>query len=202
MTTPETCQLALKEWAVTIQALADGDQIMMLRKGGIHEESKDFRVVHPEFLLYPTYLHQREDLLKASHRPVLRRLLADCPADDAAVPLTHWARVEALLEVDDPEQVQRLAPHHIWTDAYAESRLHWKPMAPLTVMLLRVYRLETPATVPFLPEYGGCKSWVDIIPTVRLGQAEPVVAEARFGDMLAAVHGSIGEPAGVAMRMG
>ena len=55
MTTPVTCQLALKEWAITVKALADGDQIMMLRKGGIHEESKDFRVVHPEFLLYPTY---------------------------------------------------------------------------------------------------------------------------------------------------
>ena len=69
MTTPATCQLALKEWAITVKALADGDQIMMLRKGGIHEESKDFRVVHPEFLLYPTYLHQKEDLLKDSHQP-------------------------------------------------------------------------------------------------------------------------------------
>lgn len=201
MTTPETCQLALKEWAVTVQALADGDQIMMLRKGGIHEESKDFRVVHPEFLLYPTYLHQRADLLKETHRPGLRRLLADNPADDAAIPLTHWARVEALLEIADQERVNRLAPHHIWTDTYAHSRLHWKPMVPLTVMLLRVYRLETPVTIPFLPEYGGCKSWVDIIPTVPLGNAEPVLNDAPFAKMLSAVKTSISDPAAAAMRM-
>ena len=202
MTTPATCQVALKEWAITIKALADGDQIMMLRKGGIHEEGKDFRVVHPEFLLYPTYLHQREDLLKDSHRPALRRLLADHPADDAAVAFTHWARVEALLEVDGQGTVDSLAPHHIWTDGYAQSRLRWKPMTPLTVMLLRVYRMETPTTAPFLPEYGGCKSWVDVIPTVRLGAAEPVVDEARFGEMLAAVRSAVGDAAAVAERLG
>ena len=191
MTTPDTCQLALKEWAVTVQALADGDQIMMLRKGGIHEDSKDFRVVHPEFLLYPTYLHQREDLLKDGHRPALRRLLADHPADDDAVTFTHWARVHELLEIDGQDGVDRLAPHHIWTDAYAHARLHWKPMTPLTALLLRVYRLETPATVSFIPEYGGCKSWVDIIPTVRLGQAVPVLDDARFAAMAEAVRGSL-----------
>ena len=61
---PDRCQIALKEWAVTVQALARGEQILLLRKGGIHEEGKDFRVIHPEFLLYSTYEHQREDLLK------------------------------------------------------------------------------------------------------------------------------------------
>ena len=191
MTTPTTCQLALKEWAITVQALADGDQIMMLRKGGIHEESKDFRVVHPEFLLYPTYLHQREDLLKDSHQPALRRLLADDPNDAEAVTFTHWARVHELLEIDRLDKVASLAPHHIWADTYAESRLHWKAMVPLTVMLLRVYRMEHPTTAPFIPEYGGCKSWVDVIPTVRLGEAVPVVDDARFAAMVDAVHESL-----------
>ena len=192
MATPATCQLALKEWAVTVKALADGDQIMMLRKGGIHEESKDFRVVHPEFLLYPTYLHQRADLLKDSHQPTLRQLLADHPADNDAVTFTHWARVQELLEIDRPDKVADLAPHHIWTDTYAQSRLHWKPMVPLTIMLLRVYRMAAPVTAPYIPEYGGCKSWVDIIPTVRLGELTPVVDDARFGEMVEAVRGSLG----------
>ena len=192
MTTNTTCQLALKEWAITVRALADGDQIMMLRKGGIHEESKDFRVVHPEFLLYPTYLHQREDLLKDSHQPTLRQLLSDSPADDDNVTFTHWAQVHELLEIDQLGKVEDLAPHHIWTDTYAESRLHWKPMVPLTIMLLRVYRMESPVTVPYIPEYGGCKSWVDIIPTVRLGQLTPVVDDTTFAQMVEAVRGSLG----------
>ena len=202
MTIPATCQLALKEWAVTVQALADGDQIILLRKGGIHEDSKDFRVTHPEFLLYPTYLHQRADLLKPSHRPTLRQLLADSPGDNDAVTFTHWARVAELLEIDRQDAVARLAPHHIWTDTYAQSRLRWKPMAPLTALLLRVYRMAEPTTAPFIPEYGGCKSWVDIIPTVRLGAATPVLDDARFAAMLAAVKASIGDPAATTARLG
>jgi hypothetical protein len=49
--------MALKEWAITVEAMAQGDQVLLLRKGGIHEEGKDFRVIHDEFLFYPTYLH-------------------------------------------------------------------------------------------------------------------------------------------------
>ena len=73
----ENCQVALKEWAVTVRALAEGRQTLLLRKGGIHEESQDFRVIHPEFLLYPTYEHQREELLREEFQPALRDLLAE-----------------------------------------------------------------------------------------------------------------------------
>ena len=74
---PDVCQMALKEWAVTVQALAQGQQILLLRKGGIHESGKNFRVIHPDFLLYPTYEHQREDLLKEAHQSSLRRVLQE-----------------------------------------------------------------------------------------------------------------------------
>ena len=148
--------------------------------------------MHPEFLLYPTYLHQREDLLKDSHQPTLRQLLSDSPADDDSVTFTHWAQVHELLEIDQLGKVEDLAPHHIWTNTYAESRLHWKPMVPLTIMLLRVFQMESPVTVPYIPEYGGCKSWVDIIPTVQLGRMTPVVDDAAFAQMVEAVRGSLG----------
>ena len=79
---PDKCQVALKEWAVTVKALAEGQQILLLRKGGIHEESKDFRVIHPEFLLYPTFEHQREDLLREEYQPDLRAVLAEPRRED------------------------------------------------------------------------------------------------------------------------
>ena len=69
MTTPDKCQMALKEWAITCEAIGRGEQILLLRKGGIHEDSKDFRVIHREFLLYPTYEHQKADLLRPEHQP-------------------------------------------------------------------------------------------------------------------------------------
>jgi hypothetical protein len=188
---PEQCQIALKEWAVTVQALAQGQQVLLLRKGGIHESSKDFRVIHPQFLLYPTYEHQRADLLKPVHQPSLEQLLADAPSRDT-ITFTHWASVAETIEVEDQAKVDDLSPHHIWTPAYAQSRLHWKPMLPLSILLLRVYRMEQPVTVPYLPEYGGCTSWVEIMPKVRLGNLQAVLTDQEFQRQVDSIKGSLG----------
>ena len=188
---PERCQIALKEWAITVQALAAGEQILLLRKGGIHESGKDFRVVHPEFLLYPTYEHQREDLLKGSRQPALQQLLADTPKSES-ITFTHWAQAAEILEVEEQERVDDLSPYHIWTDEYAQSRLRWKPMLPLSILLLRVYRMEHPVTVPYIKEYGGCTSWVEILPRIDLGNLQPVLDDAEFRRQVDAIKGSLG----------
>ena len=176
---PNNCQMALKEWAITIEAMAQGDQVLLLRKGGIHEDGKDFRVIHREFLFYPTYLHQKEDLLQPSHQPALRKLLEQ-PQDDTKIIFSYWAKAEEVLEISDQNNVDDLEPHYIWTTTYAQSRLHWKPMLPLSVLLLRVYKLEQPVTVSYLPEYGGCTSWVEILANVNLGKLEQVLNDAEF----------------------
>ena len=176
---PDKCQMALKEWAVTVEAMAKGDQVLLLRKGGIHEDGKDFRVIHREFLFYPTYLHQKEDLLQPAYQPALRKLLEQ-PQDNDRITFSYWARAEDLLEISEQEKVDNLKPHHIWTTAYAQSKLHWKPMLPMSVLFLRIYKLEQPATVPYLPEYGGCTSWVEVLSDVNLGRMEPVLNDAEF----------------------
>ena len=194
---PSQCQVALKEWAVTIQALSLGQQILLVRKGGIHEAGKDFRVIHPEFLLYSTFEHQREDLLRPESQPALRELLAQ-PRDEAQINFTHYAKVAELIEISDQEKVDDLSPHYIWTKEYAQSRLHWKPMLPLAVMLLRVYRMGNPISVPFLPEYKGCTSWVDILADVPLGKLQPVLSDEEFQRLMDQIKGSLGMAVGAA----
>ncbi len=76
MSLPVVSSLALKEWAVAVKSLGRGDQVIVLRKGGIHREDRDFRLVHPQFLLYPTYEHQRVELIKPDVRPAPWRRLA------------------------------------------------------------------------------------------------------------------------------
>src|SRR5262245_11545086 len=62
-------EYALKEWAVTVAALSRGDQVLVLRKGGIGE--KRFEFPHRSFFLFPTYLHQRPELVKPEARAEL-----------------------------------------------------------------------------------------------------------------------------------
>ena len=188
---PEQCQIALKEWAVTVRALADGQQILLLRKGGIHEGSQEFRVIHPDFLLYPTFEHQRKDLLREEYRPSLAEILVE-PRQEGQLTFTHWARAAEVIEVSEQSKVDQLAPYHIWTDAYAQARLNWKPMLPLSIMLLRVFQLERPVTVPLLPEYNGCTSWVEVLTRVPLGRLVPVLPEDEFQRRVDEVKGCLG----------
>jgi len=51
---------ALKEWATVVNALENGDQTVLLRKGGILEDSSGFVVESEKFFLFPTFEHQEK----------------------------------------------------------------------------------------------------------------------------------------------
>jgi hypothetical protein len=169
----------LKEWAVACEALGRGQQLLLLRKGGIREEGRDFKVDHQEFLLFPTYEHQRADLVKPAARADLERVLqARGPAEQ--VTLRHWAAVEQIFPVSELSALRRLADFHLWSEAYVEERLRWKPTQPLQVLALRVYALPAPVRLENGPEYGGCKSWLTLREALSLEGSRPVLPEAEF----------------------
>ncbi len=179
MPLPNSSGLALKEWAVAVRALAKGEQILILRKGGIHRDDKEFRVVHPEFLLYPTYEHQKSDLIKTDKQDDLDESLAE-NSSSAVIKLDYWCEVTDKFEVSAQDMLDRIAPYHIWTTDYAQKRLHWRPKYPLTIALLRVYALQQPQTLPVLDEYGGCKSWVELAQNVQLGNVTPILNDEEY----------------------
>lgn len=188
--------IALKEWAVTVRALAEGEQLLTLRKGGIREESKHFELEHDRFFLYPTFDHQRNDVVREAHTPELRRALEEGVWPDGEPP-THaltrdggipqpdrvrvraWAEVAAHYTVTDPRIVNDLSPFYIWTTDYAEKRLSWKPRHPLHVVLLRAYRIPRPVTVRVRGDYGGCRSWLEIARDLPF-EGTPVLSDDEF----------------------
>jgi hypothetical protein len=194
---------ALKEWAVTVRALAEGEQLITLRKGGIREENKHFEVAHKKFFLYPTFDHQQAGLVRESHVPELKRALEDGvwnpPAPTArmmeagipvpqpvSVRLRAWAEVVDTYEVTAANAVEMLSPFHVWTPEYAIKRFSWKPRHPLHVLLLRTYRIQRPVTIKVKEEYIGCKSWVEVARDLAF-EGTPVLSDSEF----AAVRGSV-----------
>src|SRR4051794_5706629 len=61
---PPTCATAFKEWSGVCQALGDGRQSLILRKGGIAEGPAGFVPEHEVFWLYPTRVHQAQQGLR------------------------------------------------------------------------------------------------------------------------------------------
>ena len=198
---------ALKEWAVLIAALGQGRQIVTIRKGGIREETKDFRVRHAAFLLYPTYDHQQAELLKPEYRADLAEVLGQGVDPARNVTISHYARVTDAFETSSDEVVRALGPSHIFSDDYAEKRLHWRPRKPLEVMLLRVCRLPRPHKLAVVPEYGGCKSWIELPGDIALDGMTPVLDDATYARLagpvraLFAAEGAAEGAAGVASQM-
>jgi hypothetical protein len=191
MLLPPVSDLALKEWAVAVKALSRGDQVLILRKGGIHKEDKDFRMVHPEFLLYPTYEHQKVELLKPAFRNSLEETFGenDIPG---LVTLGYWCQVTDKFELEDESVLDALSEYHMWSDDYAQARLHWRPKSPLTVALLRVYELQQPQALPILDAYNGCKSWVELGQDVPLGYMTPVLSDSAYEAKADAVRKTLG----------
>ena len=188
--------IAFKEWAVTVRALAEGEQLLTLRKGGIREENKHFEVEHERFFLYPTFDHQQNNLVRESHHPELRRALEEgvwpdeeppprALIQDGGIPqpdrvrLRAWAEVTDHITITDPRAVDALSPFYIWTPDYAEKRLNWKRRHPLHILLLRVHRIPRPVTVRVRDEYHGCRSWVEIDRDLPF-EGTPVMADEEF----------------------
>jgi len=187
-------RLAFKEWAIVCRALAEGRQILILRKGGIAEEKGIFRPDHSRFWLFPTYLHQKPDGLKPEAAAGLADVERHRPPTDI-VRLTHYVEVPAAFRADRLEQVLDLDRYHAWSEATVRQRFAYR--APgLYVLLARVYAIADSVDVPNRPEYDGCKTWVDFgaeIPAV----GTPVLSDRAFAEALEAIDRAI-HPTGTA----
>lgn len=176
--------VALKEWASAIEALATGEQIMLMRKGGIIEETKDFRLVSPKFYLMPTYEHQRRELLKEPYQGLVDRTIEGWDPQAGTVRIAYCAEAVHDLAIDDQAKLDKLREFHIWTDAFADERLKWKRKQPLHVLLLRVYRLHQPVEIPLLDAYTGCKSWVSLESHIPNADRIPVLSDEMFQEVV------------------
>jgi hypothetical protein len=151
---------ALKEWAVVVHALLEGEQILDVRKGGLREDGRHFAVQSNRLWLYPTTEHQKGELLKEPYRHWLD--LASAAPVGEPIRIDGWADVARVATIIEQDQLEAIESKLIWTGDYAASRFNWKKRDPLWVLALRVHRLEEPITVPWREDYGGCTSWVDL----------------------------------------
>ena len=181
----DSLRYALKEWAVAVKALERGETALVVRKGGIRE--KAFAVPKSRFLLLRGYEHQRPELLKSEHR----HLMDGIPdlTDDGPLRFSSFAEVAGAYEISEPEELAAIDPHHMWTSEYAESRFKWRPKKPLTVLVLRTYLLPETVELPYVDEYGGCKSWIELQQAVPVEGARPVLAEEDFRKFIAPALG-------------
>jgi hypothetical protein len=148
---------ALKEWSNVIEAIGRGQQVILVRKGGIADPS--FGVDAPQFYLYPTYFHQGE----SDARP--------------SVMITHWCEVARNWEIRDLELLYRLGPLVSMPKETLDARYRFRPNQALHVIGIRSFELASPQTIAFRDSYVGCRSWISIDDEIDIAGSRPVLSE-------------------------
>jgi hypothetical protein len=167
--------IALKEWAIICKALEYGRQTLLLRKGGIMEYRKGFEVKHSKFLLYPTFEHQSMNSIKTEYKEKLNEIVDQnkyikngINDDDKNHGINNiniiklFAKVEDVVEITDKTILSNLRDHHIWSDEYVMMRMNYNPNKPMSILLLRIYKMRDPLIIDIKDQWSGCKSWIDI----------------------------------------
>ena len=157
----EFVRAAFKEWAVIVDALGRGDQIIILRKGGINEGAGGFKMEHPRFLLFPTLFHQqRESVLPSAQ--IRFDLLAPNFPPPGKLRLEFFAETAAAAKLDSLADARALNGQHVWRDEVIAERFDWGRDKSIFALAVRILQLPQPVELPLMPAYAGCKSWVEL----------------------------------------
>ena len=181
--------VAFKEWAVVVDALGSGRQIVILRKGGISEGRRGFQVEHAEFFLFPTLVHQQRDAVLPSAEAHFDAVALQ--PDPAHVRLQYCAHVVSWRRLDSLVAVERLRGQHIWRDEVIAQRFEWGKERNIYALAVRVFQLPTPVELPVLPTFAGCKSWIDLERELSTEAATPVLSKEAFNEKLNQFHAAL-----------
>ncbi len=176
MALPVSLQVALKEWAVVCDALDSGRQIILLRKGGIQEAAGGFELEHPQFLLFPTYLHQNAQMLK----PGAAAGVEPQTQEPSTITIAQAGEVTDIVRLHSRAQMRAIDAEHVWADPLIDMRFNYRPWNPLYLLLVRAYRLSQSFVTPNTPAYAGCKSWVPLERVIPCDGSEAVLDDTRY----------------------
>ena len=162
---------AFKEWKLIADALSEGRQSLLVRKGGLHEGREGFAFSHERFWIFPTWFHAQADSLKGD-------VVLPQENPENSVHIETWAEIVLRKIVTDWETIEKLDSHHLWTPELLRRRFEQDNEHCLHVAIVRIHKLPAPWVLPMEKRYGGCRSWVELPePEGLMASARPVVSD-------------------------
>lgn len=181
-------RVAFKEWEIVVDALGRGEQIVLLRKGGLHEGREGFRPEHQRFLLFPTLYHQQRECVVASAQARFDEMLHRRPVSAEMVRVEFGAELAEARRLETLAQAKALRGQHIWRDEVIERRFDWGKDRAIHVLAVRVFRLAHAVELPMTTAYAGCQSWIKLERDIATDGATTVLDDEAFEKKLAEFH--------------
>jgi hypothetical protein len=172
-------RIAFKEWAIVVDALSRGEQILILRKGGISEGRNGFQIEHPRFLLFPTLFHQQRESVIPAAQERFDEIARRFPPPEI-VRIEFYAEVAAWRQIESLSAAESLRGQHCWRDEVIADRFDWGKARNIFAIAVRVHRLPLPIELAMHADYGGCRSWVELEKDIPTTGALPVLDQQAF----------------------
>jgi hypothetical protein len=150
---------ALKEWASAIAALGRGEQVILIRKGGIADPK--FGLEADRFYMFPTNYHEGG-------------------AAPNTVAISHWCEAVRTWELRDLDALLRLEPLVVFDRATLETRYRFRPDQSIHVIAVRTFALPRPVSIPLTDAYAGCRSWVSLDEEIDIDGSRAVLPDAEL----------------------
>lgn len=166
----ESITKCLNEWNVTIEALGQGKQSILIRKYGTNVD---------EFLLFPTVSYALKDNYLDSFQEDYKDFVRENALPnkkDSKFEVKYYAKVEKVVEKPST-RIGSLNNYHIWTRDHVKSYLG---NSKAQVWILRVYELENPQ---YLNRTRGMR-YANVDMEVKLDNLKPVLSDSEFESIL------------------
>ncbi len=151
--------VAFKEWQLVCDAIAAGEQSILLRKGGIAEGKSGFQWQHEDFFFMPTRFHEQAEQLKLDKGGEVRELPE---TDPDRIEFSLFARTQCTGRLIRWEDVERLDELHIWKQETIRARFDWGDEPGISWAAVEVWKMPAPWVLKSRVEFGGCRSWIDL----------------------------------------
>jgi len=163
--------IGFKEWALVCEALGEGKQTILLRKGGLTEGRDGFQFCYGEFFLFPTFFHEQIGKIRAADAVIPE-------AEAGQIEIRFFAKMEAARNVTALDRAEALEPFHILQRSVVRERFDYDEVPGVHVAFVRIFRLQPTWQLPDSKSYGGCRSWVRLSEPSSKVRYERVVSDA------------------------
>lgn len=179
-TTVSATNIAFKEWAVVCEQLLKGEQVVLLRKGGILEQKagREFQIEHDTFLLYPNTEHQSKEQLKPEFHARVGSY-GPPPKESGIIRVAGYCQVIDIVKTSEESKLRGLEAVTCWSQPLFDMRINYKKEKPNFAVTVRAFKLPAPIEVPYHTDYAGCHSWVPLKQELPLNGV-PVLDDAAF----------------------
>ncbi len=172
------------------ELLGSGRQSILLRKRGIAESRFSFAC--KEFYLYPSFYHQQTAKI---HLPVdFNVMKAKHDREDATtMEIRYFLKIIWSKIITDREMITRLSPYHYWREPVITERFCYGGKNEIHLAFVRVFRLTPICILPILPQFGGCRSWIELPDFSEVHSLTPVLSDREYEKLNMNLLGLLGD---------